>query len=190
MMFFPVSQQSWPTLTLAVRTGIGSSATIPMLRALVKTLDANLPVFDVRTFEQQRSGSLSFQRLTTTLLIGFGMLTLSLVALGLYGLLAYSVSQRTREMGLRLALGAQMRDVIRLVLRQGFALVAIGLLFGLGAAMASTTLLRSYLFQIEPLDLPVFATAPLIFLIIATLACWFPARRAARVDPMVALRAE
>ncbi|MEO6004935.1 MAG: ABC transporter permease [Opitutus sp.] len=190
MMFFPTTQQSWPSLTLAVRTGIGPAATIPMLRALISSLDPNLPVFEVRTLDEQRSSSLAFPRLTSMLLAGFSFLTLSLVALGLYGVLAYSVSQRTREIGVRLALGAQMRDIARLVLRHGFYLVLFGLLAGLGGALATATLLRGYLYGISSVDPLVFVIAPVVFVVVAVLACWLPARRATKVDPINALRAE
>ncbi|MEO5959511.1 MAG: FtsX-like permease family protein, partial [Opitutaceae bacterium] len=103
---------------------------------------------------------------------------------------AYSVSRRTREIGLRLALGAQIADVFRLVLRQGFGLVALGLVLGLGGAIAGTRVLRSQLFNVEPLDPLTFVAATGVFLLVAFLACYLPARRAAKVDPMIALRAE
>ncbi len=190
ILFCPFTQQAGLGLTLAVRTGIEPAGTIAMLRALVKSLDANVPVFQVRTLEQQVSSSLAFQRLATTLLNAFGVLTLALVALGLYGVLAYSVSLRTREIGLRLALGAQIADILRLILRQGFVLVAAGLVLGLGGAMAGTSLLRSQLYGVGPLDPFVLGAITLLFLFVSALACFLPARRATKVDPMVALRSE
>ena len=190
MMFCPFAQQPGTALTLAVRTGIEPAATIATLRALVKSLDPGVPVFQVRTLEQQLSGSLAFQRLGTTLLNGFGALTLSLAALGLYGVLACTVSRRTREIGVRVALGAQRADIVWLVLRQGFRLVALGIIFGLGGALAGTGLLRSQLFGVGSLDPLVFSAVTLLLLVVAALAAWLPARRATKIDPMVALRTE
>ncbi|HEV8247052.1 MAG TPA: FtsX-like permease family protein, partial [Polyangiaceae bacterium] len=189
-MFFPVAQEPQLNLTLAVRTGLEPPATIAFLRALVKSQDASVPVFQVHTLEQQRSSSLALPRLAATLLSGFGVLTLLLVTLGIYGVLAYSVSRRTREIGVRLALGAQIADIFRLVMHQGFVLVAIGLGLGLGGALASTRLLRSQLYGVEPLDPLTFGSATLLFLLVAFLACYLPARRATRVNPMTTLRAE
>ena len=190
IMFCPMTQQPGLALTLAVRSGLDPSAAIPMLRALVKSLDADVPVFQVRQLDQQLSGSLAFQRLAATLLDGFGALTLSLVALGLYGVLAYSVSCRTREIGVRVALGAQIGDINGLILRQGFRLVALGLVIGLAGAAVGTTLLRSQLFGVGPLDPFVFVAVTLLLLLVAFFACWLPARRATKVDPAVTLRAE
>jgi predicted permease len=190
IMFCPTTQQPGLALTLAVRSGIEPSATIAMLRGLAKSLDPNVPVFQVRKLDQQLSGSLAFQRLAATLLDGFGALTLSLVALGLYGVLAYSVSRRTREIGVRVALGAQIGDINGLILFQGFRLVALGLVLGLGGAAVGTTLLRSQLFGVSPLDPFVFGAVTLLLLLVAFLACWLPARRATKVDPAVILRAE
>ncbi len=190
ILFFPTVQNPQLDLTLTVRTGIEPAAAIGTLRELVKSLDANVPVFHVRTLEQQLSGSLAFQRLTTTLLNGFSLLTLLLVALGLYGVLAYSVSRCTREIGVRMALGAQIADIIRLVLQQGFSLVAWGVVLGLGGAVATATVLRSQLYGISPFDPAVFVAAALLLSLVSLLACYLPARRATKVDPMIALRSE
>ena len=189
-VFRPLLQ--WPerSLTLAVRTGLDPSAAIAVLRGLVRSLDAGVPVFAVRTLAQQRDGSLAPQRMAATLLSGFGVLALLLAALGIYGVLAYSVSRRTREIGVRMALGAQVADVLVLVLRQGLGLVGIGLVLGLAGASGATRLLRGFLYEVQPLDPLTFAVVVTALAVVALAACWLPARRAARVDPMTALRAE
>ena len=176
--------------TLAVRTGLDPSATIPMLRELVKSLDPDVPAFNVRTLAEQKDQSLSLQRLAATLLGSFGALALLLAALGIYGVLAYAVRRRTREIGIRMALGAQMADVLRLVLRQGVALTAAGLVVGFASAVAATRLLSGFLYGVKPLDPLTFAAVILLLALTALLACWLPARRAAKVDPMVAVRYE
>ena len=190
IMYCPNTQQPWQAMTLAVRTGLESGSVTKAIRELVKSLDANIPVFQVRTIEQQFSSSLGYQRVTTALLNGFSVLALLLVALGLYGVLAYSVSLRTREIGVRLALGAQIPDVLRSVLQQGLRLVGFGFVLGLFGAFAGTRLIRSQLYGIDPLDPLVFGAVTVLFAIVALLACWLPARRATKVDPMIALRAE
>jgi predicted permease len=189
-MFRPLLQWPEKSLTLAVRTGFDPSATIAALRGVVKSVDAGVPVFNVRTLAQQRDGSIALQRMAATLLSGFGVLALLLTALGIYGVLAYSVSRRTREIGVRMALGAQVADVLRLVLRQGLGLVGIGLVLGLIGAFGATRLLRSFLYDVRSLDPLTFATVIVLLAAVALFACWLPARRAARVDPMVALRKE
>lgn len=189
-MFFPVTQKTELALTLAVRTGVDPAATITQLRAVVKSLDAGVPVFDIRTLAQQKDGSLALQRMAATLLGGFGVLALLLAALGIYGVLAYSVSRRTREIGVRMALGAQLSDVLRMVMRQGMGMVVTGLVLGLAGAVGATQLLRSFLFEIQPLDPLTFSSVLVLLTTTALLACWLPARRAVKVDPMAALRSE
>jgi ABC-type antimicrobial peptide transport system permease subunit len=176
--------------TLAVRTGIDPSATIATLRELVKSIDPNIPAFGVRTLAQQKEGSLSLQRMAATLLGSFGVLALLLAALGIYGVLAYTVKRRTREIGIRMALGARVGDVLRLVLRQGLGLTTAGMLVGLAAAVATTRLLRGFLYDVKPLDPLTFATVAAVLCGVALFACWLPARRAAMVDPTEALRHE
>ncbi|HAB16708.1 MAG TPA: hypothetical protein DCE44_09690, partial [Verrucomicrobiales bacterium] len=189
-LYFPITQKSDFAMTLTVRTGLDPSSTITRLRELVKSLDANVPVFGVRTLAEQKDGSLALERMAATLLSGFGVLALLLAALGIYGVLAYSVGQRTREIGVRMALGAQLGDVLQLVLKQGAGLVALGLLVGLGGALASTRLMRGFLYGVQPIDPLTFLSVIVVLVGVALLACWLPARRAAKVDPMVALRTE
>jgi predicted permease len=191
-VYFPAAQEPQLALasTLMVRTGLDPSATVTALRGLMKSLDANVPVFNVRTLAQQKDSSLALQRMAATLLGGFGVLALLLAALGIYGVLAYSVSRRTREIGVRMALGAQLADVLRLVLRQGLGLAGVGLALGLAGAFGATRLLRGFLYEVQPLDPLTFAAVVVLLTVVVLVACWLPARRASRVDPMVALRSE
>ncbi|HKS36735.1 MAG TPA: ABC transporter permease, partial [Verrucomicrobiae bacterium] len=148
MMFRPIAQWPGKSLTLAVRTGLDPAATVPVLREVVKSLDANVPVFGIRTLAQQKDGSLALQRMAATLLSGFGVLALALAALGIYGVLAYSVSRRTREIGVRMALGAQKSDVLGLIIHGGLRLTLLGVAIGLAGALALTRYLSSLLYSV------------------------------------------
>jgi predicted permease len=190
MMFRPVAQWPQKALTLAVRSGVDPAATTALLRDLVKSIDPKVPMFRMRTMDQQIEGSLAMQRMASALLGGFGVLALLLAALGLYGVLAFTVSRRTREIGVRLALGAQTGAVVGLVLRQGFVLILAGLIAGLAGAAGLTRLLRGLLFGVTPLDPVTFVAAVALLAVVGLAACWLPARRASKVDPLVALRCE
>jgi predicted permease len=187
---YPSTQHYLQSQTLAVRTGLDPSATVEMLREVVKSIDPNVAAFNLRTLAQQKDQSLSLQRLAATLLGSFGALALLLAALGIYGVLAYAVRRRTREIGIRMALGAQVADVLRLVFRQGLALTVAGLALGLAGAVAGTRLLAGFLYDVKTLDPLTFAAVVTLLALTALLACWLPARRAAKVDPMVAVRYE
>jgi predicted permease len=187
---YPMPQHYVQGKTLAVRTGLEPGATIAMLREVSRSFDENVPAFNVRTLAEQKDQSLSLQRMAATLLGAFGALALLLAALGIYGVLAYAVRRRTREIGIRMALGAQVADVLRLVLRQGVVLTAAGLVVGLAGAVAGTRLLGGFLYDVKPLDPLTFAAVVALLACTALLACWLPARRAAKVDPMVAVRYE
>lgn len=189
-MFFPLSQRSDLALTLVVRTGLEPNATLAALRGVVRSMDAGVPVFGLRTLADQKSGSLALQRMAANLLGGFGFVALALAALGIYGVLAYNVGRRTREIGVRMALGARASDVLRLILSQGARLVAIGLVLGLGAGLGVARLLRGFLFEVQPMDPATFGGVIVLLAGVAALACWLPALRASRVQPMKALRAE
>ncbi len=147
-------------------------------------------MFDVKTFEQHIGVSLFLQRMAATLLSIFGLLALSLAALGLYGVMAYSVSQRTRELGIRISIGAKQRDVLKLVLGQTLALAAIGIAGGLVTAIAVTRFAANLLYGISPADPATFALIAILLLLVSVVAGYFPARRATRIDPMIALRSE
>ncbi len=189
-MFFPMTQMPSKGMTLVVRTGLEPGGTIASVRSIVKSMDANVPMFRVRTMEQQMSSAMAMQRMAASLLTGFGAVALALAALGIYGVLAYSVSRRTREIGVRMALGAQITDVLGMVLKQGLALIVVGMALGLGGAVAVTRLLSSFLYETKPLDPVTFVAVALLLAAVSLFACWLPARRAARVDPMKALRTE
>jgi predicted permease len=189
-LYFPLTQKSDLALTLVVRTGLAPDGTIGLLRELIKSLDANLPVFNIHTLAQQKDNSLALQRMAATLLTGFGALALFLAALGIYGVIAYSVSRRTREIGVRLALGAQIADVLLLVLKQGLHLVVIGMVLGIFGAVAAARVLRSFLYSVDPGDPLTFLAVIGVLSAAALVACWLPARRATKVDPIQALRYE
>jgi len=147
-------------------------------------------VEDIRTMEDVMSRSIARPKLEVALLTVFGLLALVLACVGIYAVISYSVEQRMREMGIRLALGAAPRTILHLVMREGFALSAAGIGIGLLAAMALTRYLKTLLFEIRPTDAPVYATVSAVLAAAALAGCYFPARRATRVDPAVVLREE
>jgi putative ABC transport system permease protein len=160
------------------------------VRGEVRALDRALPVYDVKTLRQVVSDATAYQRVTAVLMAGFALAALLLAGVGLYGVVSYTVAQRTREFGIRVALGAQGRDILRLVLRQGGALVLAGIAAGVAVALAATRVLASLLYGVSATDATVFVLVPALLAGVALLACLVPARRATRVDPMAALRHE
>jgi putative ABC transport system permease protein len=160
------------------------------VRAAVAAVDSNLPLDAVRPLRSLVDDSLADRRLQATLLGAFSLLALVLAATGIYGVMAYSVSRRVQEIGIRIALGARLDDILMLVLRQGMGLTLAGLLIGLAGGLAVARLLSGLLFEIAPNDPPTFGAVVVLLALVALLACWWPARRAARVDPMEALRSE
>jgi putative ABC transport system permease protein len=177
-------------MTLVIRTERDLSDATRAVRAELDQLDKDLPLENVRTMTQLVAASVAQRKLSVRLLGGFAGVALLLAAIGLYGVLACTVTQRTREIGIRTALGAQRLDVIGLVLRQGMKLAGLGILIGLAGAFALTHFIRSLLFNVAPTDPLTFAVVPVLLVTVALLACWIPARRAAIVDPMEALRHE
>jgi predicted permease len=175
-------------MTLHLRAIGKPEQLIAAVQGTVRELDKNLPVYEVRTLSRQLDNALTPQRLTAMLIGGFGLLAMALAAIGLYGVISYFVGQRTREIGIRLALGAQVGDVMKLVVKQGMALTLIGVSLGLIAAVAVTRLMTSLLFGVSPTDLLTYVVAAVLLVVVALLACWIPARRATKVDPMAALR--
>ena len=160
------------------------------VRREMLALDSQQPLRNMRTMDEVIASSISPQRFHMLLLALFGTIGLALSAVGIYGVMAYTVSQSTREIGIRMALGAQIKDILRMVLGQGMKLTLIGVTIGLGGAYALTRVLKTLLFEIKPTDLTTFVVVSLALLVIALLACYMPARRATKVDPLVALRYE
>jgi macrolide transport system ATP-binding/permease protein len=189
-IYFNMAQNLTLSPTLVVRTQGDPLALLAAVRGEVTALDKNLPLYDVKTMRQHLGLALLPARLAGGVLGVFGLIALSLAAAGIYGVMAYLVAQRTREIGIRMALGANARDVLRLVARQGMTLVSIGMAIGLAAALALTQLLKSLLFGVSATDPLTFAVIASLLMSVALLACWIPARRATKVDPMVALRCE
>jgi putative ABC transport system permease protein len=158
------------------------------IRAALREIDPEQPVDRFRTLDQVRDASLAPPRLTAMLLSMFATLALIVTAAGLAGVIAFSVSQRTQEFGIRMALGARKGSVLGMVLRQGVLLVAIGLVIGASGALLLTSLISSLLFGVTPTDVATYGAVAFVLLAVAVIACYLPARRAASVDPMVALR--
>jgi putative ABC transport system permease protein len=188
--YIPFSQfPSWE-MRLLVRTEGDPLALAAAVKEQVWAVDPNQPIWDITTLDQALSTSVADRRLNLLLMGVFGATALGLAAIGLYGLLAFSVAQRTHEIGIRIALGARRANVVNLVIGQGMALVAVGIVLGLLAATALTRLIASLLFEVSALDPVVFAAVVLSLASVALLACVIPARRATRVDPLVSLRSE
>ena len=189
--YLPASQEKVLTsLTLHVKTETDPRGVAELLRAELKSLDPHLPLYDIKTLSTEIDESLIQERLVTWLSSAFGLLATLLTALGLYGVLTFSVARRTREIGIRVALGAQRRDVFRLIMTRGVLLVAVGVLVGVGASIAFSRLLESLLFGVKANSVATLAGVSVGLIVVALLACWLPARRATKVDPLVALRYE
>jgi len=182
-------QNGW-NMTLVVRTESEPQSVLAALRREFQQLDAALPIYNVKTLVEHMALPLFPARVAAALLGSFGLLALSLAAIGIFGVMSYAVTQRTREIGIRLALGAQSADVLRLIVGQGLRLVLLGVALGLVAAFGLTRLMKSLLLEVSATDPLTFAGIALLLALVALLACYLPARRAAKVDPMIALRYE
>jgi predicted permease len=191
MLFYNL-QQSGPYMpTLHIRMGSANPETVVSeVRRELGVIDKNVPIFDVKTLQDRVLDTLAQQRLVSDLAAAFGALALTLVAVGLYGLMAFSVAERTRELGIRVALGAEPNKIMRLVAWQGMGIVFIGVALGLPASFLLAHLMAGLLYNVHPYDPLSFATVTLVLGMVTLLACYIPARRAMRVDPMVALRYE
>ena len=187
-MYIPFAQRAVKDLTLAVRTDGDPTRLIAPIRAAVRALDPDQPLSSTATMSDIVAASIRQPRDRTTLIASFAIVALVLAAIGVYGVMAYGVTERTREIGVRVALGASAGDVVRLIVRGAFGMTSVGLGLGLVGGFAASRLLGSLLFGVTATDLPTFAVASLVILGVAALASWLPARRAARVDPAVALR--
>jgi predicted permease len=190
-MYFPMAQQhDWGSMDLVVRASVPLQPLVPGVRGALRSLDPDLPNSDFQPLEEVVDRAVSPRRFVTVLLGGFSFLALILACLGIYGVISYSVSQRTNELGIRLALGASLSAILRLIITEGVQLVLVGLVAGLVAAFALTRLLSSLLFGISTTDPLTFLGIAALLMVIALLACYIPARRATKVDPMIALRYE
>jgi predicted permease len=189
--YIPATQEETLTgLTLHVKTTTDTSVVAEQLRGQLKALDPHLPLYDIKSLSTEIDESLVQERLVTWLSAAFGLLATLLTALGLYGVLTFSVARRTREIGIRVALGAQRRDVFRLIMIRGVVLVAIGVAVGVAASVAFSRLLSSLLFGVTPNSVATLTGVSAGLIAVALLACYLPARRATKVDPLVALRYE
>jgi putative ABC transport system permease protein len=189
-LYVPYFKDPWPFMTIVVRSGSGSATLANAMRSEVWAVDRDLPVPDIKTMEQLLADSVARRRFNMLLLGIFGGVALVLAAVGIYGVMSYSVTQRTREIGIRMALGASRSDVLKLVVGQGMTLALVGIGIGLAAAFALTRVLTSLLFAVGATDPATFVIISGLLTGVALAACFVPARRATKVDPMTALRYE
>ena len=187
-VYLPLSQMYTPQVTLHVRADSDAAAAQNSVRAAVRRVDSALPLFDVRTLQAQADASLGTFVAATLFLSAAGAQALLLAAIGIYGVVAFSVAQRTREIGIRVALGATPSRVLRLIMGQGLALSIAGLGLGVAIALASTRVLAALLYGVGPRDPLTFVATAAGLLAVALLACWIPARRALKVSATTALR--
>jgi putative ABC transport system permease protein len=189
-LYSPILQNPNYSMAIFLKTESSPLGLITSLREQVRSVDPNLPLFGARTMEEVVSDSLAQRRFAMQVVGLFGVLALLLASIGIYGVMAFSVSQRTREIGIRVALGASRANILRWVMRQGLVLIAIGVATGLIASFALTRLLRNLLFGVAPTDAITYGALAVVLVVVALLACYIPARRATKVDPLVALRYE
>jgi len=190
LIYLPELQAYDGRATLVARTSGDPKDLIPAIRGVVAEVDKDLNLFAVKTMTEQIDSTLWQQRIAAGLIGVFGLLALGLSAIGIYGVISHSVAQRTREIGIRMALGADARGVRRMILRQGLILAMTGVLVGLAAALALTRLMSSLLYGVSATDTMTYVVSSIVLVGVALGACIVPARRATKVDPMVALRCE
>jgi putative ABC transport system permease protein len=190
-IYQPLGQAQWPSMFMVVRSATPDPRTlISSAQNAVWSVDKYVPLANVRTMQDTIADSVVRRKFAMLLLAIFAGLAVLLSAIGLYGVMSFSVAQRTREIGIRVALGAQRSDVLRLVINQGILFVGSGVAAGLICSVGLTRLMSSLLFGVSPTDAGTFASVAFLLAGIALLACWIPARRATRVDPVIALRTE
>ena len=188
VVYIPLAQRPFNMSYFVVKTEGDPARFVSSIRAAVRSVDNDQPIYDVKTLEERIGTSMGQERFIALLLASFSAVALLLAAIGLYGVLSYSVSQRTHEMGVRLAFGAEANDILGRVMRDGMKLIGAGLAIGVAGAAALTGVVEGLLFGVSPLDPRIHVVVVLVLLVVAVAACWIPARRAARVDPIVALR--
>jgi putative ABC transport system permease protein len=182
--------------TVEMRFTGNLNATVAAVRQAMREVDENLPLTDIKTQVEQADETLRMERLFAKLVTLFGLLAQQLASIGLFGVLAYAVSQRRQEIGIRMALGAAQTDVLKMVIKQGMTLAVIGVVLGLGGAYVLTTYLESWiqlsnmLYGVKPTDPMTYGVTAVLLTLVALIACYLPARRATKVDPMIALRCE
>ncbi|MFZ0211800.1 MAG: ABC transporter permease [Candidatus Acidiferrales bacterium] len=189
-VYVPFRQDASSDMNLLVKSAVDPTALISSIRAVVGSIDRDQPIFAISTMNQLRNDSIRTRRITLILLGAFSGLALILAAIGIYGVISYSVAQRTHEIGIRMALGAQRGDVLRMVLKQGVRIALAGVAIGFAVSIGLTRLMSSLLFSVGADDPATFAGAAVLLALVALLACYIPARRALRVDPVIALRYE
>jgi putative ABC transport system permease protein len=189
-IYFPAEQTLIANMFITVRTTLAPPVAVATVRRLLREIDAKLPLSDIATMDEIITRAGINRRFPLIVICCFAALAIVLAAIGIYAVTAYAVTQRTREIGIRMALGSEAHAVVRLLVRQGFVPILIGLGVGLAGGTALAFAMRSLLFGIPPLDLATFLLVPLALALIAAIACWLPARRAAKIDPIVTLRAE
>jgi ABC-type antimicrobial peptide transport system permease subunit len=189
-LYLPNTQMAMNGFTLFVRTTSAPLASVAAVRNQVLTVDKDQPIFDVKTLAQRVSDATAVSRSLTILFSAFAVLALVLGLVGVYGIVSYSVTQRTQEIGIRMALGARALHILQLILRHGLVLVVCGVALGVAGALALTRFLTTLLFGITPTDTLTFVVVAAIFFFIAMVAALIPARRATKVDPLTALRYE
>ncbi|HEY4054845.1 MAG TPA: ADOP family duplicated permease, partial [Terriglobales bacterium] len=187
-IYISMYQSADRAFSVVLRTSLPATTLEPQIRRTIQSVDPGLPVFGVSSMDDVLDASLAPRRFSADLVCGFAGLALLLASLGIYGLLAYMVGQRSREMGLRIALGARREDIVKLILGKGFVLAAVGILAGVFFAASGASAMASLLYGVRPHDPEVFVTVPLLLLAVAVMASYVPARRAAMVDPIAALR--
>ena len=190
MLYLPYTQEQWWFMEIVLRTHLDPSSLAGAMQAQIHDIDSSLPVQQVRPITSFISDSEGDARFRSTLVGLFGILALVLASVGIYSVLAYIVAQRTHEIGIRMALGAQQPDVLRLVIGQGMRAVLLGMIIGIGAALALSRLLAQFLYGVRDRDPLTLVAVAVLLAFVALAACYIPARRAMKVDPMVALRHE
>jgi putative ABC transport system permease protein len=188
--YLPYAQNVWWSMNLVVRVTQDPTRLASAVRSEVQALDPNLPVSNIKPVRQMIDERISPKRLMTYILGVFALIALLLASVGIYGVMSYAVTQRTREIGVRMALGAQAVDVLKLVIKNGMTMALVGVAIGLAGAYALTRLLANLLFKVTPTDVVTFAAVSISLIVVALIACYVPARRATKVDPLVALRYE